>query len=177
MAQQHYETFRERFAGYPINIQTLSRFRSRKEQNETIKGLRQGTVDIVIGTHRILSQDLVFKDLGLLIVDEEQRFGVTHKEKLKKLKTNVDVLTLTATPIPRTLHMSMLGVRDCRSSKRRRKTGSRCKPTWSNTVRRWCAKRSNAKWPGAGKSTTCTIEYREFTRWRRRSRRSSRMPA
>lgn len=112
LAQQHYETFRERFAGYPINIQTLSRFRSRKEQNETIKGVRQGTVDIVIGTHRLLSQDLIFKDLGLLIVDEEQRFGVTHKEKLKKLKTNVDVLTLTATPIPRTLHMSMLGVRD-----------------------------------------------------------------
>lgn len=112
LAQQHYETFRERFGDYPINIQSLSRFRSRKEQNETIKGVRQGTVDIVIGTHRILSQDLVFKDLGLLIVDEEQRFGVTHKEKLKKLKTNVDVLTLTATPIPRTLHMSMLGVRD-----------------------------------------------------------------
>ncbi|WP_044482602.1 transcription-repair coupling factor [Paenibacillus antibioticophila] len=112
LAQQHYETFRERFGEYPINIQSLSRFRSRKEQNETIKGIRQGTVDIVIGTHRILSQDLVFKDLGLLIVDEEQRFGVTHKEKLKKLKTNVDVLTLTATPIPRTLHMSMLGVRD-----------------------------------------------------------------
>lgn len=112
LAQQHYETFRERFGEYPINIQSLSRFRSRKEQNETIKGVRQGTVDVVIGTHRILSQDLVFKDLGLLIVDEEQRFGVTHKEKLKKLKTNVDVLTLTATPIPRTLHMSMLGVRD-----------------------------------------------------------------
>lgn len=112
LAQQHYETFRERFSSYPINIQVLSRFRSRKEQNETIKGVRQGTVDVVIGTHRLLSQDLVFKDLGLLIVDEEQRFGVTHKEKLKKLKTNVDVLTLTATPIPRTLHMSMLGVRD-----------------------------------------------------------------
>lgn len=112
LAQQHYETFRERFSGYPMNIQVLSRFRSRKEQNETIKGVRQGTVDIVIGTHRLLSQDLIFKDLGLLIVDEEQRFGVTHKEKLKKLKTNVDVLTLTATPIPRTLHMSMLGVRD-----------------------------------------------------------------
>ncbi|WP_136607562.1 transcription-repair coupling factor [Paenibacillus dokdonensis] len=112
LAQQHYETFRERFSGYPINTQVLSRFRSRKEQNETTKGIRQGTVDIVIGTHRLLSQDLIFKDLGLLIVDEEQRFGVTHKEKLKKLKTNVDVLTLTATPIPRTLHMSMLGVRD-----------------------------------------------------------------
>ncbi|CAM3098743.1 transcription-repair coupling factor [Paenibacillus sediminis] len=112
LAQQHYETFRERFSGYPFNIQVLSRFRSRKEQNETIKGIRQGTVDIVIGTHRLLSQDIIFKDLGLLIVDEEQRFGVSHKEKLKRLKTNVDVLTLTATPIPRTLHMSMLGVRD-----------------------------------------------------------------
>ncbi|MNC04168.1 Transcription-repair-coupling factor [compost metagenome] len=112
LAQQHYETFRERFGNYPINIQVLSRFRSRKEQNETLKGVKQGTVDVVIGTHRLLSQDMVFKDLGLLIVDEEQRFGVTHKEKLKKLKTNVDVLTLTATPIPRTLHMSMLGVRD-----------------------------------------------------------------
>ncbi|KQO14165.1 transcription-repair coupling factor [Paenibacillus sp. Leaf72] len=112
LAQQHYETFRERFSGYPFNIQVLSRFRSRKEQNDTMKGLKAGTVDVVIGTHRLLSQDIVFKDLGLLIVDEEQRFGVSHKEKLKKLKNNVDVLTLTATPIPRTLHMSMLGVRD-----------------------------------------------------------------
>ncbi|MBN2981227.1 transcription-repair coupling factor [Cohnella algarum] len=112
LAQQHYETFRERFAGYPFQIRVLSRFRSRKEQNETIKALKAGTVDVVIGTHRLLSQDIVFKDLGLLIVDEEQRFGVSHKEKLKRLKTNVDVLTLTATPIPRTLHMSMLGVRD-----------------------------------------------------------------
>jgi transcription-repair coupling factor (superfamily II helicase) len=112
LAQQHYETFRERFAGYPINVQVLSRFRSRKEQNDTMKGLKAGTVDVVIGTHRLLSQDIIFKSLGLLIVDEEQRFGVSHKEKLKKLKTNVDVLTLTATPIPRTLHMSMLGVRD-----------------------------------------------------------------
>jgi transcription-repair coupling factor (superfamily II helicase) len=112
LAQQHYETFRERFSGYPFQIQVLSRFRSRKEQTETIKGLKKGTVDVVIGTHRLLSSDIIFKDLGLLIVDEEQRFGVSHKEKLKRLKTNVDVLTLTATPIPRTLHMSMLGVRD-----------------------------------------------------------------
>lgn len=112
LAQQHYQTFRERFAEYPFHIQVLSRFRSRKEQNETMNGLKSGIVDIVIGTHRLLSQDVVFNDLGLLIVDEEQRFGVTHKEKLKKLKMNVDVLTLTATPIPRTLHMSMLGVRD-----------------------------------------------------------------
>ncbi|MFC5701335.1 transcription-repair coupling factor [Cohnella faecalis] len=112
LAQQHYETFRERFSGYPFNIRVLSRFRSRKEQTDALKGLKAGTVDVIIGTHRLLSQDVVFKDLGLLIVDEEQRFGVSHKEKLKRLKTNVDVLTLTATPIPRTLHMSMLGVRD-----------------------------------------------------------------
>jgi transcription-repair coupling factor (superfamily II helicase) len=112
LAQQHYETFRERFGGFPCNIGVLSRFRSKKEQNETIKGVVNGTVDVLIGTHRILSADVKFKELGLLIIDEEQRFGVTHKEKLKRLKLNVDVLTLTATPIPRTLHMSMLGVRD-----------------------------------------------------------------
>ena len=112
LAQQHVNTFRERFANYPFHIHVLSRFRSRKEQADTIKGIKQGIVDIVIGTHRLLSSEIVFKDLGLLIVDEEQRFGVTHKEKLKELKANVDVLTLTATPIPRTLHMSMLGVRD-----------------------------------------------------------------
>jgi transcription-repair coupling factor (superfamily II helicase) len=112
LAQQHHETMRERFQDYPINIGLLSRFRSKKQQTETMKGLKAGTVDIVVGTHRLLSKDIVYRDLGLLIIDEEQRFGVTHKEKIKKLKTNVDVLTLTATPIPRTLHMSMLGVRD-----------------------------------------------------------------
>jgi transcription-repair coupling factor (superfamily II helicase) len=112
LAQQHSETFRERFADYPVNIGVISRFRSRKEQNEALKMLKDGRLDIIIGTHRLLSKDVIFKDLGLLIVDEEQRFGVTHKEKLKQLKANVDVLTLTATPIPRTLHMSMLGVRD-----------------------------------------------------------------
>ncbi|HJV47538.1 MAG TPA: transcription-repair coupling factor [Bacillota bacterium] len=112
LAQQHYETFRERFEDYPVQIGVISRFRSKKEQNETLKMLKDGRVDVVIGTHRLLSKDIVFKDLGLLIVDEEQRFGVTHKEKLKQFKANVDVLTLTATPIPRTLHMSMLGVRD-----------------------------------------------------------------
>jgi transcription-repair coupling factor (superfamily II helicase) len=112
LAQQHFETFRERFSEFPITIGSLSRFRSKKEQNEVIKGLKAGTVDIAIGTHRLLSKDVQYKDLGLLIIDEEQRFGVTHKEKIKTLKSNVDVLTLTATPIPRTLHMSMLGVRD-----------------------------------------------------------------
>ncbi|WP_332238355.1 transcription-repair coupling factor [Sporolactobacillus sp. KGMB 08714] len=112
LAQQHFETTRERFEEFPVTIGLLSRFRSHKEQSETLKGLKAGTVDFVIGTHRLLSKDVQFKDLGLLIVDEEQRFGVSHKEKIKRLKANIDVLTLTATPIPRTLHMSMLGVRD-----------------------------------------------------------------
>ncbi|MFD0051769.1 transcription-repair coupling factor [Actinomycetes bacterium NPDC127524] len=112
LAQQHFETLQERFQDYPITIGLLSRFRSKKQQTETTKGLKAGTVDIAVGTHRLLSKDVQYRELGLLIIDEEQRFGVTHKEKIKKLKTNVDVLTLTATPIPRTLHMSMLGVRD-----------------------------------------------------------------
>ncbi len=112
LAQQHFETIQSRFEEHAINVGLLSRFRTRKQQLETVKGLREGTVDMVIGTHRILSKDIQYQDLGLLIVDEEQRFGVTHKEKIKQLKTNIDVLTLTATPIPRTLHMSMVGVRD-----------------------------------------------------------------
>lgn len=112
LAQQHYTTFRERFEGFAINVGVLSRFRTPKEQKQLLKDLKSGKVDIVIGTHRLLSQDIAFKDLGLLIVDEEQRFGVMHKEKLKKLKKTVDVLTLTATPIPRTLHMALVGVRD-----------------------------------------------------------------
>lgn len=112
LAQQHYETLRERFQDFPIQVGILNRFRSKKQQTETIKGLKDGNIDIVVGTHRLLSKDIKYHDLGLLIIDEEQRFGVTHKEKIKQLKTNIDVLTLTATPIPRTLHMSMLGVRD-----------------------------------------------------------------
>ncbi|HLS91251.1 MAG TPA: transcription-repair coupling factor [Limnochordia bacterium] len=112
LAQQHGRTFEERFEGYPVKIRVLSRFQSQAEQTEILKGLAAGTVDIVIGTHRLLSKDVVFKDLGLVIVDEEQRFGVAQKERLKELRHNVDVLTLTATPIPRTLHMSMIGVRD-----------------------------------------------------------------
>ncbi|MGM0237966.1 MULTISPECIES: transcription-repair coupling factor [Enterococcus] len=112
LAQQHYETMLERFENFPVNVAVLSRFRTKKQQNETIEKLRTGQIDIVVGTHRLLSQDIQFADLGLLIVDEEQRFGVKHKERLKQLRSQVDVLTLTATPIPRTLHMSMLGVRD-----------------------------------------------------------------
>ena len=112
LAQQHYTNFKERFQNFAVNIDVLSRFRSKKEQTETLEKLKKGQVDILIGTHRVLSKDVVFADLGLMIIDEEQRFGVKHKETLKELKKQVDVLTLTATPIPRTLHMSMLGIRD-----------------------------------------------------------------
>lgn len=112
LAEQHYSTFRERLADYPVKVEMLSRFRSGKEQKSIIHKMRDGEVDIVIGTHRLTSGDVQFKDLGLVILDEEQRFGVRHKERLKKLKTNVDVLTLSATPIPRTLHLSLSGVRD-----------------------------------------------------------------
>ncbi|MFW5981657.1 MAG: transcription-repair coupling factor [Halanaerobiaceae bacterium] len=112
LAQQHYNTFSERMSNYPLRIEMISRFRTAKEQRNVLKDLALGKVDIIIGTHRLLSKDVIFKDIGLLIVDEEQRFGVTHKEKLKDFKKNVDVLTLTATPIPRTLHMALVGVRD-----------------------------------------------------------------
>ena len=112
LAYQHYQTFRSRFAAFPATIELLSRFRTPKEQKEVVAAVAAGQVDIIIGTHRILSRDLTFKDLGLVIVDEEQRFGVAHKERLKQLKKRVDVLTMTATPIPRTLNMSLMGLRD-----------------------------------------------------------------
>jgi len=112
LAQQHYSTFTERLGAFPMRIEMLSRFRSEREQQEVLAGLRSGAVDICIGTHRLLQRDVAFRDLGLVIVDEEQRFGVSHKERLKQLRREVDVLTLTATPIPRTLHMAVIGVRD-----------------------------------------------------------------
>ena len=112
LAQQHYNTFRERMSDYPVKIELLSRFRSRREQQKAIENLAAGAVDIVIGTHRLIQSDIVFKDLGLVIVDEEQRFGVAHKEKFKQLRTMVDVLTLSATPIPRTLYLALTGARD-----------------------------------------------------------------
>ncbi len=112
LAQQHYNTFVQRMKDFPVRVDMLSRFRTSAEQKKTVEDLRKGLVDIVIGTHRVLSADITYKDLGLLIIDEEQRFGVAHKEKIKKMKENVDVLTLTATPIPRTLHMSLVGIRD-----------------------------------------------------------------
>lgn len=112
LAQQHYNTFIQRMKDYPINIELMCRFRTPAQQKQAIEGLKRGNVEIVIGTHRLLSKDIAFKDLGLLVVDEEQRFGVTHKEKIKQLKKDIDVLTLTATPIPRTLHMGLVGIRD-----------------------------------------------------------------
>ena len=115
LAQQHYRTFRERMAEFPITIEVVSRFRTKKQQREVLEAVAAGKIDILIGTHRILSKDVTFRDLGLVIIDEEQRFGVAHKEKLKKLRSTVDVLTLTATPIPRTLHMSLLGIKDISS--------------------------------------------------------------
>ena len=112
LAQQHYNTFVQRMKDFPVRVDLMCRFRSAAEQKKTLADLKRGVVDIVIGTHRLLSKDVQYKDLGLLVIDEEQRFGVTHKEKIKQLKTDVDVLTLTATPIPRTLHMSLIGIRD-----------------------------------------------------------------
>ncbi len=112
LAQQHYNTFVQRMKNYPVNVDLLCRFRTPAEQKRTVESLQKGMTDIVIGTHRLLSKDVQFKDLGMLIIDEEQRFGVADKEKIKKLRENVDVLTLTATPIPRTLHMSLIGIRD-----------------------------------------------------------------
>jgi len=112
LAAQHYRTFATRFASFPVRVEELSRFKSRKEQQAILKDLAEGKVDVVIGTHRLLQKDIVFKNLGLIVVDEEQRFGVMHKERLKQLRTSVDVLTMSATPIPRTLHMSLMGMRE-----------------------------------------------------------------
>lgn len=112
LASQHFTTFEQRMKDFPVTVAQLSSFRTSAQNKETIEELKKGMVDIVIGTHRLLSKDVVFKDLGLLIIDEEQRFGVAHKEKIKELKNNIDVLTLSATPIPRTLHMSLVGIRD-----------------------------------------------------------------
>ena len=112
LAQQIYNTFVQRMKDFPVRVDMMSRFRTPGEMKKTVEGLKKGYVDIIVGTHRVLSKDVQFKNLGLLIVDEEQRFGVTHKEKIKQMKQNVDVLTLTATPIPRTLHMSLIGIRD-----------------------------------------------------------------
>ena len=112
LAFQHLKTLKSRFAAFPVRIDMVSRFRTKQEQKQTLEDLAAGKVDIIVGTHRLLSKDVVFRDLGLLVVDEEQRFGVAHKERIKQLRKRVDVLTMTATPIPRTLNMSLAGIRD-----------------------------------------------------------------
>src|SRR6202041_479298 len=112
LAFQHYETFKQRFAPFPLMVEMISRFRSPKQVKEILQRVEAGKVDIIIGTHRLLYKDVKFADLGLLVVDEEQRFGVAHKERLKEIRKNVDALALSATPIPRTLHMSLVGLRD-----------------------------------------------------------------
>src|SRR5699024_7387319 len=112
LAQQHYDNFRDRFANLPVNVEVLSRFKTSKEQKNVLTLVKEGKIDILIGTHKLLQGDVDFHDLGLLIIDEEHRFGVRQKEKIKQLRTNIDILTLTATPIPRTLNMAMNGIRD-----------------------------------------------------------------
>src|SRR5439155_19652595 len=112
LAFQHLKTLRDRFAGFPITIDMVSRFRTRQETKVILDGVASGKVDIIVGTHRLFSKDVLFKDLGLLVVDEEQRFGVAHKERIKQMRKRIDVLTMTATPIPRTLNMSLVGIRD-----------------------------------------------------------------
>ena len=115
LAEQHYRSFTERMANYPFVVDSISRYKSAKEQKDTLKKLANGEVDLLIGTHRLISKDVKFADLGLVVIDEEQRFGVTHKERLKQMRKTVDVLTMSATPIPRTLHLSMVGLRDISS--------------------------------------------------------------
>ncbi len=124
LATQHGATFADRFSGYPIRVEVLSRFLTRSEADRVVAGLASGEIDCVIGTHRLLTGDVAFKDLGLLVVDEEQRFGVTHKEAIKQLATSVDVITMSATPIPRTLEMSLVGIRDLSLLQTLRRTDS-----------------------------------------------------
>jgi len=171
LAEQHGRTFRERLADYPVRNEVLSRFRSAKEAREVVDRMARGEVDIVIGTHRLLSRDVTFKDLGLLVVDEEHRFGVRHKERLKALKLVVDVLTLTATPIPRTLHLSLAGLRDLTLLETPPRTGPRCSRSWSRGTTRCSRRRSRASWTVAARCTSCTTGSRPSRRsrgvWRR----------
>jgi transcription-repair coupling factor (superfamily II helicase) len=163
LAQQHYETFLQRLAAFPVNVEMLSRFRTPREQTSILHGLSTGEIDIVIGTHRLISADVQFKDLGLVIIDEEQRFGVTHKEHLKKLRTEVDVLTLTATPIPRTLYMALTGVRDISNLNTPARRGTRV-----------CRGRSGrrSRWRGCRRPRPSPCACRRVRRCRAASRRS-----
>ena len=133
LVTQHYATFAERMSGFPVTLKPLSRFQTDKEAREVLDGLREGSIDIVIGTHRLLNPDIKMKDLGLIIVDEEQRFGVEHKEQMKRLRTSVDVLSMSATPIPRTLEMAITGIREMSTIATPPRSGTRCSPTSAPT--------------------------------------------
>jgi transcription-repair coupling factor (superfamily II helicase) len=152
LAQQHFNTFRERMAEFPVRIELLCRFRTRGEQKKVAEGLAAGAVDIVIGTHRLLQPDISFKDLGLVVIDEEQRFGVLHKEKFKRLRRMVDVLTLSATPIPRTLYMALTGARDPR-------TACPWKPSSPPTTSASFATPSSARSIAAARCFSCTTAF------------------
>jgi len=156
LVRQHLETFSERFAGFPIHLRALSRFQTDKEAKETIAGLADGTVDLVIGTHRLLTNDIRFKDLGLAIIDEEQRFGVEHKDALKKLKTNVDVLAMSATPIPRTLEMAVTGIREMSTLATPPEDRHRFSPTSGRTATSRWRRRSGANCCARGRCSSCT---------------------
>nr|BFF20417.1 hypothetical protein GCM10025730_39380 [Promicromonospora thailandica] len=160
LVQQHYETFSERYTGFPVTVRALSRFQTAKESEETLKGLKDGSVDIVIGTHRLITGSVAFKDLGLVVIDEEQRFGVEHKETLKQLRTNVDVLAMSATPIPRTLEMAVTGIREMSTLATPPRSGTPCSPTWAPTRRSRSPPRCAASCCARVRSSTCT------TRWR-----------
>ena len=149
----------------------LSRFRTAKEQKKVLEEVEAGKVDIVIGTHRLLSKDVKFQDLGLLVVDEEQRFGVAHKERLKEMRKNVDVLTMSATPIPRTLHMSLVGLRDMSVIETPPKDRWRFRPRSRLSARRWCSARSKRSWPATARSFSCTTAWSRSPRWRRMVKR------
>jgi transcription-repair coupling factor (superfamily II helicase) len=169
LAEQHRRSFAARFSEFPFVIRSLSRFSSAQEEREVLEGLARKSVDIVIGTHRLAQADIHFANLGLLVVDEEQRFGVDVKEKLKALRASVDVLTMTATPIPRTLHMSMLGIRDISNL-------TTPPAAWPAGTRRSSRRRSTGSSPGAGRCFSCTTGSTTSTRWRSGSPRSCPRP-
>ena len=159
---QHFESFKKRFAAFPVKVEMLSRFRTAKEKTEITALAEEGKIDILIGTHAILAQKLKFQDLGLLIVDEEQRFGVKHKERLKQMRASIDVLAMSATPIPRTLHMSLIGpARYERSSRRRRRTAWRSRRSSPSLTRSWCALRS--RWSSSAAARSYFVHNRVET--------------
>ena len=165
LAQQHYVTFSQRLSAYPTRIEVLSRFRTDKEQREIVEALALGQIDICIGTHRLIQKDVRFKDLGLVIVDEEQRFGVGHKERMKQMRREVDVLTLTATPIPRTLHMSMAGVRDMSTMETPPRSGCLSRPMCRSSATSLSERRYCGSWTGRARSTFCIIGSTTSTTW------------